>query len=920
VKYGAKYNARITYIILGCKYHDANPSFGFSQVEQHLLASLEATELASLTKFYPDDFLLKHHCPGDPELLDLCGKIRPDLIILSWMCGLKYNPKLGAIGRDENPKLATLQILSDKMGIPIVAMWWDHVWDIHILNAEMLRSCIRLNVVGDTSTFFSKVSHPEKYLLLWGPQAPRFFYDSKGERDIPISFVGRLSKKGRKEKIAALKEADIGFYHTGGQQEHPIPFEEVASICRRSKIIVNFSASPSGNPQVVARVMEATLSSAMLLEEDNPETRRLFDPMVDYVPYKGVDDLVEKARYYLEHEDERAAIAESGCQRATENYNNVVFWKTVFNRVFPNQWESVPRLASTSPISTATLKPKHVYRKAESKRPVVLVSEKEAEVSILIPTLNRSDFLIRALSYYGKVGFKGWICIGDSSDVQHSEKIKSIVHALEDKLNIIYTYFPKPPFNIQMCFKKLVETAPTPYVVYSGDDDLLIPSSLARCAAFLEDHPEYIAAHGLRIAYKLRNGGEFGEIEHIHYVQQHIWESEKASERWVGYVRHAISTQYYVHRKEIWKRIYQNTASVPSFYLGAEFLPCSLTAILGKVKQLECLSTLFQIQDNIRSVGWFFDIAVHPDWSQSVQGLRHSIVEALMQQDGVNEKIAQEIFDREFWHHIKSVLTWQYQKKYGDLRPGEIAVSFNLTDSCQSVYTLITHPGWSDSIRAIRANGIKAIAQNNGVDIEKAPEIFERGLWFYLLLHLNKQYQGKYGVEQPANQADRGQNISRDYGNLLSLENLLNPESPFHKDFMPAYQIVTKAYPGSMSIDGRLIKKAIALNERGEKLFNKGDIDGALTAFTKTMEINPNYAIVYNNLGVLYWQAGEVEKAVDNFVRAFEINPNDRDTIVNCGEIFKSLGKIADAKKIYLNYLESNPNDEVIAIALENLL
>ena len=162
-----------------------------------------------------------------------------------------------------------------------------------------------------------------------------------------------------------------------------------------------------------------------------------------------------------------------------------------------------------------------------------------------------------------------------------------------------------------------------------------------------------------------------------------------------------------------------------------------------------------------------------------------------MQQDGVNEGIAQETFDKEFWHHLKSVFVWQYQKKYGDLKPGEISVSFNLAESFQNIYALITSPKWSDSVRAMRDNSIKAIVQNNGIDPEKASGVFDRELWFCFLVYLNKQYQEKYGVEQLNNQVDRDKNISRNYGKLLSLKNLLNPESPFYGDFMPAYQIVT---------------------------------------------------------------------------------------------------------------------------------
>jgi len=117
-----------------------------------------------------------------------------------------------------------------------------------------------------------------------------------------------------------------------------------------------------------------------------------------------------------------------------------------------------------------------------------------------------------------------------------------------------------------------------------------------------------------------------------------------------------------------------------------------------------------------------------------------------MQQDEVSERIAQETFDKEFWHHLKSIFVWQYQKKYGDLKPGEISVSFNLAASFQNIYDLIINPKWSDSIRAMRDNGIKAIIQNNAVDPEKASGVFDRELWFCLLVYLNKQYHEKYGV------------------------------------------------------------------------------------------------------------------------------------------------------------------------------
>jgi spore maturation protein CgeB len=43
--------------------------------------------------------------------------------------------------------------------------------------------------------------------------------------------------------------------------------------------------------------------------------------------------LIEKARYFLAHEDERRAIAESGYRKVQRYYNIRIFWHTVFSHV-----------------------------------------------------------------------------------------------------------------------------------------------------------------------------------------------------------------------------------------------------------------------------------------------------------------------------------------------------------------------------------------------------------------------------------------------------------------------------------------------------------------------------------------------------------------------------------------------------------
>ncbi len=113
--------------------------------------------------------------------------------------------------------------------------------------------------------------------------------------------------------------------------------------------------------------------------------------------------------------------------------------------------------------------------------------------------------------------------------------------------------------------------------------------------------------------------------------------------------------------------------------------------------------------------------------------------------------------------------------------------------------------------------------------------------------------------------------------------------------------------------------QANTLNQQGEDLFVKGDIEGALNAFTKAIEVNSDLAAPHNNLGVLFWQKGQIENAVKHFVKALEIDPLNRITILNCADVFKILQRFEDARQIYSSYLKRNPDDKEIKSALLQL-
>ena len=58
----------------------------------------------------------------------------------------------------------------------------------------------------------------------------------------------------------------------------------------------------------------------------------------DLVCFDGIEDLCEKAGYYLSHEDERLAIAENGYRKVKEHHNYIERMNTMLEMIEKNSF------------------------------------------------------------------------------------------------------------------------------------------------------------------------------------------------------------------------------------------------------------------------------------------------------------------------------------------------------------------------------------------------------------------------------------------------------------------------------------------------------------------------------------------------------------------------------------------------------
>jgi hypothetical protein len=159
---------------------------------------------------------------------------------------------------------------------------------------------------------------------------------SAPERTRPLTFVGSVDPRVHGAGVAVLErvasELPLEVFGYGAAELPPGSALGAAHrgeawgldmyrLLAESRVTLNrHIAAAEGNVNNM-RLYEATGTGALLLTDAAPNLTDMFEPGVEVVTYTGADELVEKARHYLEHEDERAAIAAAGQARTLREHS-----------------------------------------------------------------------------------------------------------------------------------------------------------------------------------------------------------------------------------------------------------------------------------------------------------------------------------------------------------------------------------------------------------------------------------------------------------------------------------------------------------------------------------------------------------------------------------------------------------------------
>jgi tetratricopeptide (TPR) repeat protein len=93
---------------------------------------------------------------------------------------------------------------------------------------------------------------------------------------------------------------------------------------------------------------------------------------------------------------------------------------------------------------------------------------------------------------------------------------------------------------------------------------------------------------------------------------------------------------------------------------------------------------------------------------------------------------------------------------------------------------------------------------------------------------------------------------------------------------------------------------AVSLNISGDKLYQNGDINGAVKEFKTALLFDPTDVNVHNSLGVCYAVLGDFTKAIKEFKEAVSLSPSEVMPLYNAGLSYQLMGKKEKALKHFL--------------------
>lgn len=260
------------------------------------------------------------------------------------------------------------------------------------------------------------------------------------------------------------------------------------------------------------------------------------------------------------------------------------------------------------------------------------------DVAIIIPTLNRFEFLKRQLDYYSRFKKKIIIYIADSSKGNCLEKTQAYLDILRDSSRLHIKHILLPNDNGPVALKKAAEEVKEKYCIFSGDDDFQNVSFFNRGVQVLESDQKVTTVHGKGKIISLKNKIIFDEIISKRRYKQREISNSTASARIENLMSEYFVTHFSLHRTTDFVRSNEKIEVLKDIAF-TELLTSSLDIVHGKSIMLNEVQFVRQAHENRNFLPKFFKWVNSPVFHESYEIYLEVLSRHLSSVDriGVNE-------------------------------------------------------------------------------------------------------------------------------------------------------------------------------------------------------------------------------------------------------------------------------------------
>jgi hypothetical protein len=156
------------------------------------------------------------------------------------------------------------------------------------------------------------------------------------EKSEDVVFIGSLTRAHRERMElleAIIRRLPLRCWGTGGEDlppesplrgavARPLWGYDMYRQLQRAKLTVNIHVDASGDFAANQRLFEATGVGTLLITDRKSNLRDMFEPGREVVVYRTIEECIELIQHYLEHAEEREAIAAAGQRRTLRDHTS----------------------------------------------------------------------------------------------------------------------------------------------------------------------------------------------------------------------------------------------------------------------------------------------------------------------------------------------------------------------------------------------------------------------------------------------------------------------------------------------------------------------------------------------------------------------------------------------------------------------